>query len=93
MKNKFCCDLLTENIIEVGRKGFSIFPCKIENDDSYYFILQFRSLDYPLDNPGLTVSQRAIKYCPWCGTRLSDIVELNKREIEMIAHRTKHLII
>ncbi len=94
MENQFCCDFFTENIMEAGRKGFSIIPCKVDIENSYYFLLQFRSLDYKEESDSnVIISQRAIKYCPWCGTKLSDIVKSHKKGIEQIADRYKHLVV
>lgn len=93
MYNQFCCDILTENILEAGRKGFSIIPCRIETEDSYYFVLQFRSSDETgHNNQHLFIGQRAIMYCPWCGTKLSDLVTSHKKRIETLANAYQHLV-
>jgi hypothetical protein len=89
----FCCDLLSENILEAGRKGFSIIPCKMENEDSYYFILQCRSADYKDNDTTVFISQRTINHCPWCGSKLSDIIKFNKIELDAIAWKNEYLIV
>jgi len=95
MKTEFCCDVFIENILEAGRKGFSIIPYKTELKDSFCFFLQFRSVDYQEGNDfsKIIISQRAITYCPWCGVKLSEIALLKREELEVIARKNNHLVI
>jgi hypothetical protein len=93
MNYKFCCDTLSENINEAGCKGFSVIPQRIENQDSYYFILQFRSRDYNDNYKDVMISQMAIKYCPWCGKKLSEVFKSYKNEIIEIAKKNENLVV
>ncbi|MCF3109423.1 hypothetical protein LL912_11610 [Niabella sp. CC-SYL272] len=96
MKADFCCSILTENIVEAGRKGFSVIPFKHEDDlytnDLYSFLLQFRSMDFAADNKCI-MAQRAIAYCPWCGTELHQLTRINEAGLEYYAKRNQKLII
>jgi hypothetical protein len=88
----FCCDFFKENVFEAGRKGFSIIPCKIENVDSYFFAMQCRSEDFQENYSTIFISQRTIKYCPWCGKNLAEIIKINKNEIVELAREYEHLV-
>ena len=90
-KSRFCCDLFSDQVNEAGLKGFSIIPTNIYTGE-YHFVLQSRNLE-PDDKTGkLYIIQQVIHYCPWCGSKLSDIIDINKPEIIKIAEKNKHLV-
>jgi hypothetical protein len=96
MKSTFCCKVLEENIIEGGRKGFSVIPFKHENNtysnDLYTFFLQYREIDF-VDNNDCTMAQRAISFCPWCGTELAQLVLDNEQVFEFYSKKNNEMII
>lgn len=67
----FCCDIFKGHLDEPGQKGINIMVSKY-SEREYGFVLQCRNADY--DDPTATViniAQTGIKFCPWCGTKLS----------------------
>ena len=90
---QFCCPNFTDKINDAGRKGIAIIPVKIPYEpDKLAFFLQFRSADPDDKNQKLVVADVAIHYCPWCGSKLSDVAELHKTELTKIAEKNKNLI-
>lgn len=85
-----CCDILTENVVEAGRKGFSIIPYKINN--SYYFLLQFRSHEYSEGKVTGIINERGISFCPWCGSDLKVIAKTHENELSNLAKSKVHLL-
>ena len=89
----FCCSILEDHIFSAGRKGFSIIPVYFpELRESYIFFLQSRNLDASEIEFNHTIIDQAINFCPWCGTKLSEIVSEKKDFIQEIATKNRHLI-
>lgn len=74
---KFCCALFRAAMTTPGRRGTSIIPHRHPRfGDAFY--LEFRAIDEPFegtfkgppDIPIVVTTEQAIKYCPWCGTKL-----------------------
>ncbi len=86
-----CCDVLTENVFEAGRKGFSIIPYRINN--SYHFLLQFRSNDYSEVNVIGIVNERGIGFCPWCGSNLKHVADIHEDELRNLSKAKAHLLL
>jgi hypothetical protein len=82
-KSKFCCSIFLEALESVGQKGFSILPKKLSGEDDYFFVLQGRSKDLS------EVFQQAIKYCPWCGTKLAEVIWINREVIKTLYENNK----
>lgn len=94
MHKLFCCDVMNDSLQSAGEKGYSIIPAEMENKKGdYYFIFQFRSADQNQTEGRLIVNEVVIKYCPWCGTKLSFLTESFREEIETLAKKNEHLTI
>ncbi len=90
----FCCSVLSDTLYSAGQKGYSVIPAEMENKKGdYYFIFQFRSADQNQTEGRLIVNEVAIKYCPWCGTKLSSLMESFREEIQILAKKNEHLTI
>jgi acyl-CoA-binding protein len=88
----FCCDAFTINLGDAGNRGFSTIP--VSYLESYAFFLQARNKDYiDKDKPGFFAGQTSISYCPWCGCKLSDLVEKFKNEISELAEKNNYLLL
>lgn len=90
--SKFCCTLLDDLFDEAGKKGFSVIPEKL-SDNMYKIFLQSRNQDTDLKEGKLTVIEQGISYCPFCGTQLSKVVEMNKEDIIFYADKNRHLLL
>ncbi len=90
---KFCCDILSEKASEAGRKGFSVLMAKMKTEEKYYFVLQCRSADFDSHGDKAFVSQIAIHYCPWCGSKLADLITTNPEDFAEMEKSTRHLIL
>jgi len=84
-----CCNILLSAIETAGKKGFAVIPTK-GFDHQYRFVLQCRSKD---NDPQAFIAQHYITYCPWCGTLLSSLIDLNKNEILELANNNEKLLI
>ena len=92
-KEFFCCAILKDHMQAAGRKGLSIIPVKnLQKVDEYVFFLQSRSHDAQEEISKHTVIDQAISYCPWCGKKLSDMVELDRHFISDMAKQNQHLV-
>ncbi len=79
--------------MNAGKRGFSLIPFKtLTSTNEYVFFFQFRSDDLGEKSARLVINDVTIKFCPWCGTKLSDIVTSNKSVIEEIALKNRNLI-
>lgn len=89
----FCCASFKDLIYEAGHKGFGIVPFKnpLEKDEYVYF-LQSRAADFNDETSRHTTIDMTIGYCPWCGTKLTEVTRLHKEAIVEIARKNKHLI-
>ncbi|MFC4230465.1 hypothetical protein ACFOW1_01085 [Parasediminibacterium paludis] len=94
MSNKnICCEILESKIETAGKRGLAVIPFKSPYKPfNYIFFLQSRNIDEENKTGIHTVIDIAIKYCPWCGTNLSTLIEIDEKLIESIAFRNKHLI-
>jgi hypothetical protein len=92
--NEYCCSIFKEHIDEAGHKGFAIIPFENPSKvDQYVYFLESRSADYDDDKEMRHITiDRAISYCPWCGTKLTEVTKMNKDAIREIAEKNKHLI-
>lgn len=88
---EFCCDMLSEMASEAGRKGFSVLMAKMKTEEKYYFVLQCRSADFDSYGDKAFVSQIAIHYCPWCGSKLADVITTQPEAVEKMEKSTRHL--
>lgn len=90
MKN-FCCSISADLFDDAGRKGFALLPEKMDEGD-YIIILQSRNLDIEAVEGKLTVIQRAIGYCPFCGSKFDEVIEQHIDEIESYANKNRKLL-
>jgi hypothetical protein len=93
MKEAFCCESFKERINSAGQKGFSIIP--VENPyikDDYAYFLQTRNVDETDNESRHIIIETGILYCPWCGSKLTEVTKKNKDAIAEIAEKNKHLI-
>ncbi|MBT1697135.1 hypothetical protein KK083_09630 [Fulvivirgaceae bacterium PWU4] len=90
---KTCCDIFLEMLNEAGHKGFSILLTEYQAEHKYYFVLQSRNRDVGDITGNTSVIQKAIKYCPWCGTELAKVIDLNGEEISKLFEINKHLVV
>jgi hypothetical protein len=90
--SKFCCDILGDMFEDAGKKGFSVVPER-QGKDTYHIFLQGRNQDTELKEGKLTVFERAISYCPFCGSKLSDVIDKHKVQIDLYADRNKSLLL
>lgn len=67
----FCCDTFNGYLDEPGQKGINVMVSKY-SEKEYGFVLQCRNADYD-DSASkvISIAQTGIKFCPWCGTKLS----------------------
>ena len=87
-----CCDIFTELLNSAGEKGFSIIP--VSHQNTYKFFLQARSTGQKdVEKKGLSVVERAISYCPWCGCNLEHVVSKNRSKIADLAEKNQYLFI
>jgi hypothetical protein len=80
----FCCDNFSWMIQEAGKKGFSIVSANLNG--TLGFMLQARN------QSGFIVEQ-GIKFCPWCGKHLDDVIKRNKAVFMELAKRHEDLIL
>ena len=94
-ENKLCCPTLFTLMKEAGKKGYSVIPFQEENTDDYNFIFQFRSVDskyYPENKANIVVAETVITYCPWCGTKLTEVAKVYKTEIDKLIREKQYLL-
>jgi len=77
---------------EAGKKGFAFIPRKIENGE-YIIFLQSRNKDIDDLSGKLNVIQRAVKYCPFCGTELREVTQKNIVLIDALSEKNKSLLL
>ncbi|HYG49826.1 MAG TPA: hypothetical protein VD905_02935 [Flavobacteriales bacterium] len=88
MKNiNSCCDTFLWKVSEIGKKGLSIIP--IKESDILYFALQGRSHDVSEVADKHSMFQQAIRFCPWCGKDLQNLITENKIELAKLAELNK----
>jgi len=91
--NDFCCTALKDRIENAGSKGFAIIPVKNPfKADEYAYFLQSRNVDESDDTSRHTIIDTGILYCPWCGTKLTEVTRMNKEAIAAIAEKNRNLI-
>ena len=91
--NNFCCASFRDLIHEAGHKGFAIVPFKNPlKKDEYVYFLQSRSADFDDEVSRHFTVDMTIAYCPWCGTKLTEVTRMNKEVIAAIAEKNQKLI-
>lgn len=93
---KYCCEGFQLAVKNVSKRGVSIGP-KEHVDGKPYFILVMRSIDEDkitkvssalgkiiLEEPVdiYYATETVVKYCPWCGAKLSRYYKRTWRELE-----------
>jgi hypothetical protein len=94
----FCCFGLQNVVKEAGNRGFAVLALKMRNGIT--FLLQSRGIahaDQGRVAPGFPVtinisSETGLRFCPWCGTRLQDLVEASPACFEQLAEKHITLI-
>ena len=86
---KFCCEQFKLNIDLLESRGSRFLP--IENEDYQYWGIIYRNYDYQYAKRNstkyktLTVEKSGgIKFCPYCGFKLSKYWKKNKEELREI---------
>jgi len=92
MSTVLCCELFSEMINEAGKKGFAFIPKNIE-PGQYIIFLQSRNQDTDDITDKLTVIQQAVRYCPFCGTELQQVIQKNKVLIEALFEKNKRFLL
>jgi hypothetical protein len=101
---KVCCDVFNELVADAGNRGYSVVACV---RGSYrFFCLQARAcpkLDEPkmknlpkgidIPNPLTVGMQIGIQYCPFCGTKLANIIAGSLNEFTRLADSNKPLLL
>jgi hypothetical protein len=87
---QFCCSFFEWHVYDAGRKGFSIIPQVCNNQ--YQFIFQGRNQD----ENGKTETERiiesqVIRFCPFCGCNLEELIKRNKEAIVELVEKYKDL--
>ena len=92
--NGFCCIPFGDHINDAGHKGFAIIPFKNPlEEDQYVYFIQSRSADIDDDEESRHITiDIGIGYCPWCGTKLTEVTRMNKEAIAEIASKNQRLI-
>lgn len=86
---KFCCNNFESNFNEAGKHGLSVL-IKKDIDGYIYFVFQSRTI---VNESRQITFQNSIKYCPWCGTKLEDIIDENKKQVNEFVEKHKGLLI
>ena len=86
---------ITPKIVQVNHSYLQSKKKLTENDEEYnrqYFVLQYRNYDIGYENEVKTLSTGtlAIKFCPWCGEELSNLIERDLEEFKILANNNKH---
>lgn len=102
MANKMCCDVLTLAIEYAGDSGISIAVATYKG--AYSFRLQSRGVSFsdiavactkssdPRDLVINLCSEQVIHFCPWCGTRLSELKGIDDAWLSGVVSRHAPLI-
>lgn len=90
--SEFCCDILDDMFEQAGRKGFSVVPEDV-GENVFHIYLQARNQDVELKEGKLTVLEKGISYCPFCGTKLSKLLSGNKEKVAYYAARNISLLL
>jgi len=69
---KYCCDNFQWSIQSIGKKGMAIIPTKIGEYNC--FVIQSRSNDKTMSHDSNNIAQQTIRFCPWCGKKLADLI-------------------
>ena len=78
---------------DAGRKGFAIIPFNNPLEiDAYVYFFQSRSADFDDVVSRHVTIDMTITYCPWCGTKLTEVTRLHKKIIAEMAIKNQHLI-
>ncbi len=92
-RDNFCCSAFKDRLHNGGHKGFAIIPVKsLLKSEEYAYFFQSRNVDENDEKSRHTIIDAGILYCPWCGTKLSEVTRLNREAITEIAKRNQHLI-
>lgn len=98
-----CCEVLDGYIDSIGNKGFAVAPL-LEDKDEMRFILVGCTEDVVLSNdtglppeinPNITkysTFQIGIRYCPFCGQDLNNVVKRNKEHLKQVYQNYKEYI-
>jgi len=95
----FCCDRLQARMADAGQRGLAVLVRRLP--ELYIFYLQSRTaaageeeqlLGLNLPVRMNIVSSIGIVFCPWCGTRLDDLVSVAPERFAAIAKQHEHLI-
>lgn len=86
---KFCCNNFENNFNEAGNNGLSVLVKK-DFDGDVYFVLQSRAI---VSASRQITFQNSIKYCPWCGTKLTGVIEETKEQLNEFIEKHKGLLI
>lgn len=90
--NNFCCEILAEMFDRAGKKGFSVVPEKVDKD-TFHIYLQGRNQDVELKEGKLTILEKGITYCPFCGTELRKTINQNREEVAFYAAKNIDLLL
>jgi hypothetical protein len=97
-----CCEQFQWHVEEMGKRGLSIVLKS--RGDFTFFCLQSRGCDYEhakllegknlgIDRQINVATQIAIKYCPFCGTKLEDWLFHNRTEAQKLINRSEQFIL
>jgi len=75
--NIFCCDSLSIALNNAGNSGFSVLIAMNTFNKTYFFVQQYRTKDKDDKTGILTVGEVVIKFCPWCGCDLDEVINDN----------------
>ncbi len=85
-----CCQNFKELMLNAGEKGFSAVP--LHENDFLFFLLQYRSENVKVKEGIIKIADIGIKYCPFCGTELAEIISNNQAYVAHLAKKNRSLI-
>jgi hypothetical protein len=92
----FCCPGFENHVKSAGNRGIGVLVEKIP--EGFMFVLQSRGIAYederkiqpvPSDININVSSSVGMKFCPWCGYRLQELVNSSYEELTEIAEQHK----
>jgi hypothetical protein len=81
---KFCCEILEETFSNTGKDGFAISVKRYSLNENILIYLQSRVEVKKEEYHHIFVNEQVIRYCPWCGKKLSKLIKNQKDWDELL---------
>jgi hypothetical protein len=96
LNNSFCCAGFQNHISDAGHRGIAVLA--VATSEGVRFRLQSRGIDFEDENkfrpiqefPEIKINvscMTGLKYCPFCGCRLQDLVKASPKVFEDLVEK------